>query len=137
MKTVYVVYGRIEWAEVACAIDGENRFEESNIYGVFTSYDAALEKFKSCVAKAMEYSWEDNTPFAFFGCEERAMEAELFANYNMDTITDATDCEPDVGWECTIDTDYAKWVMTANLNYDEWEHMILPSLYIKKEELND
>ena len=92
-----------------------------------------MEKFKNCVSEAVEYFCEDNTPFAFFDSVNDAMSADYFSDYNTDAIASPSGGEPEFGWECNIEEDSASWVMTAAIDYDEWEFMVLPSLQIKKE----
>lgn len=51
MADVYVVYGRKQWPNITCVLDQVNPFSESAIFGVFSSFNAALEEFKKCVAR--------------------------------------------------------------------------------------
>jgi hypothetical protein len=141
MKEVYVVYGRKQWGEISYLLSKDYRFDESKIYGVFTSFDTALEAFKKCVDEAREYiCWENTPTFMCFSPDklEQYQEVELFSNYNLDVMPDedfdedaCTVDDPDIGWECCIGTDSASWIMTSNLG-GEYDYMIFPSLFIKK-----
>lgn len=141
MKEVYVVYGRKQWGKISYLLSKDYRFDESKIYGVFTSFDTALEAFKKCVDEAREhFCWETTPIFLYLSSDklEQAQEAELFSNYNLDImpeedndVDEYTVDDPDIGWECSIGTDSASWIMTSNLD-GEYDYMIFPSLFIKK-----
>ena len=140
MKEVYVVYGRKHCTEIAGALDSENHFDESQIYGVFATFDSALEEFKSRVIEARDYFMQ-YTPYLISAEKlEKAETAELFEDYNVDFYfeiedeVDESEQEPDVRWECYIGNESASWQMTPIIN-DVYEYIILGSIFIQKEEI--
>ena len=149
MKDVFVVYGRKECIGVDFAFGYNNHLTEARVYGVFTSFETALKEFKKIVAEAREYFFE-YTPFSIDkDLLDKAKEAVLFDDYNMEDYVDldwfdedSEECDNDIDaaerndvkWECHIGNDNAHWEMYPT-TVDPFEQSILASVYIQKEEL--
>lgn len=133
MKDVFIVYGRKYWSEAVFDHDN-NYFGESNIYGVFESYNTALTEFKKCVKEAHQHFSEDAPWSLDEDLVDKARDANPFENYNM--YEDDYD-EGDVQWsyeEC--EGEYAEWQMyPLAIDTTLSECPILAGIYIVKKEL--
>lgn len=155
MKDVYVVYGRVYWNDAVIDDDG-NYFNESNIYGVYESFENAFVKFKECVKEAHKF-FSECVPMALNeNLSEKVARANPFENYcseldfseinkeneflidddfDEDELEDWEDNEEGgVEWFYEVSEDSAEWQMyPLNVDLMGFQCPILAGIYVKKE----
>jgi len=131
MKEVYVLFGRKDFHESVFDHDG-NYFGESPVLELFENFDDAFIKFKKYVVEAYNNLKKYGDLVIDTHFLKETTEADLFDNYNCDTDSEI---ERDICW---IYNDYFKdsgsvsWESSAfNVRLRD-DTPILPSLYIKK-----
>lgn len=129
MKELFTLYGRVYFHKVSY-----DNWEESPVLEIFDSYDQAFEHFKKYVEKAFEVFTDCGSIALNEDAVEKAKEADLFADYNIDE--DAY-LEDDVQWEyIEIPGESASWQMYP-VNVSEWrDATILAGLHIAKRSMN-
>lgn len=92
-------------------------------YGVYDTYEKALEKFKELVKKTHDYNVIE-TPNPFIECwnKEEAIEADLFSNFGYYDDYDKEDNEysPEIFW----------WRYEENTTKRTWEGTMLKNYWL-------
>ncbi len=133
MQEVFIVYGRKIWNEAIFDHDG-NYFRESEIFGVFETYENALLEFKNCIKEAHDF-FVDYAPWCLAEeLVERAAKANPFEDYNLGR-EDEYD-EGDVQWEYIENKNWAIWQMyPVNIDTTFNDCPILAGIHLIKKEI--
>ena len=129
MKEIFIVYGIKECANAGIDFYLETQEFNTEVFGVFTTFAAALCRLKEVAAEAFDYFIE-NTAFSIDDdALENAKNADLFSDYYGES-------DPDIRWEFFENTDYASWQMYP-VNPDPFDKPILAHIIIKKCEITE
>ncbi len=133
MKELFVLYGRVDWADGIYSEFTNEYFGEAPVVELFEDFQSAYERFQCYVKRAYQL-FVENPPIALDeDCIEKSKNATLFKNYNMKKKEFSYG---DVQWMFTLNkNESASWQMYAVNVYTE-ECPILAGLHIAKKIIN-
>ena len=138
MKDIFVVHGR-KTSVVVGYFSNANECETMDVYGVFATFEAAMERFKQLTAEARDFFLESDPLGMDEEMKDMIKEADLLEDY------DPLDCDEDfefyggasVMWSCDVCEGWNASFEMFSKSEDPTDIPLLPKLYIAKMSLED